>query len=520
MADERERSVSVAPEGSNVVDGGVGAPGVGAAAPGAAGAGISVADTDLRAGGLRLPAILMQSITSISPALGLWFVVQFLAGLAGVTAPLAILVGFVLMIMAGAALTQLAKVFPSAGGYYTLISRTVNPRVGFLTGWVFFIYMPMCTTINSPYTGKILEDTFKAHWGFTFPWWGFALLTFAFIAVVAYRGITVSGMALVILGAIEIAVALALGISGLLSPGPGGFNFDSFNPANAPSATGLYLAVVGSVLVLAGWEGALPLAEESENPRRNIPRAIMGSILLLGCLQVFADWGITVGWGTSHMASFVSSSQIPPFVIAQRLWGGAWVLVLLALINSTIALMVACCTASTRVAYGMARSGSLPSGLTKLHPKYKTPTNAITLQLAIMLVVGLGVGFWIGPENEYFTIALAFTLALVVIYSVGSLGVFLYYFRERRGEFRIWLHGVFPLVSSAAFLWVGYKSVVPLPPAPIHWAPVLLAAWGLAGIGVLVYLHRTGRDSWIRRSMEAATERPATAAELAERPIV
>ena len=94
---------------------------------------VLVADTELRAGGLRLPAILMQSITSIAPALGLWFVVQFLAGLAGVAAPLTILVGFAMMLMAGAALTQLAKVFPSAGGYYTLISRTVHPRAGFMT---------------------------------------------------------------------------------------------------------------------------------------------------------------------------------------------------------------------------------------------------------------------------------------------------------------------------------------------------------------------------------------------------
>ena len=224
--------------------------------------------------------------------------------------------------------------------------------------------------------------------------------------------------------------------------------------------------------------------------------------------------------GYGQDVEFRDFGKIPPFVLAQRLWGPLWVLVLLALINSTLALMVACCTASTRVAYGMARSGSLPHSLTKLHPKYKTPVNAINLQLAIMLVVGLGVGFWIGPLNEYFTIALAFTLALVLIYSVGSLGVFLYYFREQREKFNFWLHGAFPLLSSAAFLWVGYKSVIPLPAAPIHWAPVVLAVWIVAGIAVLIYLNRSGKDGWLRRSTESATERPATAAELADRPLV
>ena len=467
---------------------------------------VMVADTKLRGGALGLPGALMQAVTDIAPALGLWFVVQFLAGVAGITSPLALTIGFVMMLMGAASLVQLAKHLPSAGGYFTFLSRTIHPRAGFMAGWLYFIYQPMCPPINPAFLGLILENTFKAQYGFDFPWWAFFLIAVAFLGFVSYRGIKFSAEWIIGLGAAEILVVLALGIWGLARPGPGGFSFSPFNPASAPSLHGLYLGVVGSLLVLAGWEAAAPIAEETRNPRHNIPRAILGSVIILGILQMISSWGLTIGWGTSRVASFVSSSEIPPFVLARHFWGGAWILAVLALVSSCLALSVACTNASTRVAYSMAQSGALPSFLGKVHPKYKTPVNAILVQMTIMIVVGLGVGFWIGPTNEYFTIALAFTLALVLIYTLGNIGVIIFYRGEKRAEFNIWLHLVFPVVSSAAFLWVGYKSVIPLPPQPIKYAPVVLAVWVIIGGGVLLYLNRRGRETWMLNAVKAATE--------------
>jgi amino acid transporter len=144
--------------------------------------------------------------------------------------------------------------------------------------------------------------------------------------------------------------------------------------------------------------------------------------------------------------------------------------------------------------------------------------NAIHAQMIVMIVVGFGLGFWLGPLTEYFLIALTFTFALILIYSAGNLGVFLYHFRERRQEFNWLLHAVFPAVSTAGLLTVGYFSAVPLPPAPITYAPVVLVVWILVGIGVLVYFKSTGREQWIAKAIQSANERVETAEELAHRP--
>ena len=89
------------------------------------------------------------------------------------------------------------------------------------------------------------------------------------------------------------------------------------------------------------------------------------------------------------------------------------------------------------------------------------------------------------------------TLALAIIYTAGNLGVFLYYWRERRGEFRPLWHALFPLVSSAAVLGVAYLSVVAWPPPPLRYAPIIVVGWLGLGVVVLVFMRALGHEQWL-----------------------
>ena len=98
------------------------------------------------------------------------------------------------------------------------------------------------------------------------------------LAACAYRGIELSVNLLVLLGVFEIAVCLALGVWGLFDAGKGGVSLDWLNPGNAPSAHGFFLGVVFAIFAISGWDAAVPLAEESEDPRRNVPCGVIGLI--------------------------------------------------------------------------------------------------------------------------------------------------------------------------------------------------------------------------------------------------
>src|SRR5450759_3284718 len=98
---------------------------------------------DLEPNAIGLIGATMQAITHISPAIAAVFYTAVVVGYAGITAPLAYFVGFLVVLMLGSSLIQLSKHLPSAGGYYTYVSRAIHPRAGFLTAWMFILYSPL-----------------------------------------------------------------------------------------------------------------------------------------------------------------------------------------------------------------------------------------------------------------------------------------------------------------------------------------------------------------------------------------
>jgi amino acid transporter len=241
-----------------------------------------------------------------------------------------------------------------------------------------------------------------------------------------------------------------------------------------------------------------------------VPQALVGTILIMGVFLVFTAWGILTGWGTQDLQAVTDSKDKPPFelpiVLARRFWGPGWLVVLFALLNSMTAVSVATTLVSTRMWYAMARSGSLPAWLTVLHSQHQTPVNAVAFQALLTLLVGLGLGFWIGPDQEFFLMGEVLTLALALIYTTGNLGVFLYYWRERRSEFCPLWHAFFPLVSSAAVLGVAYLSVTAWPPPPLRYAPLIVAVWLVLGVAVLIYMKARGHEQWLLRAGAASHE--------------
>src|SRR3979490_2205367 len=112
--------------------------------------------TDLKPESLGLVAVTMQAITHIAPAIAALFFTQFLVTLSGVTAPLAYLIGVLVVLMLGNTLIQFSRQLPSAGGYYTYVSRSLGSRMGFLTAWMFILYSPMAG-VGEYQVGLLLE---------------------------------------------------------------------------------------------------------------------------------------------------------------------------------------------------------------------------------------------------------------------------------------------------------------------------------------------------------------------------
>ena len=201
------------------------------------------------------------------------------------------------------------------------------------------------------------------------------------------------------------------------------------------------------------------------------------------------------------------SHHLQPVSGRSILWGGFWLLLLFAFLNSVIAVCLATANVGTRMWYAMARSGSFPKALAKVEPKRKTPTNAILLQMVLSLVAGIGVGFWFGADVSFFLIdGLILVIGVTVVYLFANLSVFMFYRGEKKAEFNVLLHVVFPLLSSLVLIYAVVQSFNPAPAEPYSWAPVIDGVWFLAGVVILVWMRARGREDWLLNAGEAIAE--------------
>jgi amino acid transporter len=374
--------------------------------------------------------------------------------------------------------------------------------------------------------GQILQDELKSNYGITFPWWAAVVIGIPLVTWAGYTGISFSIKWIVAVGLVEFLIVLGLGVTGLINPGPGGFTFatfsTSFNPGGIATGSGFFIVVVLTVQGLTGWEAAVPLAEETENPRRNVPRSIMASILIIGVMLVIAQWGQVVGWGTNDLPNLIKASEVPALTIAHRVWGDMWWLTLLAMITSVLGASLACQNVATRMWYSMGRAGVLPKSFGEVHPTRKTPTTAITAQWILSAVLGIG-GPWLMAATEgktdgwgdpwaffIFLIAFVLVLGVIFVYVAANIGVTVYYWNKARDEFSWIKHGLFPIGTSLILIYSIYAAFNPMPSPPDNWTPLVAVLWLLAGILILVVMKVLGKADWLTRAAAIVAEQEDT----------
>jgi amino acid transporter len=288
----------------------------------------------------------------------------------------------------------------------------------------------------------------------------------------------------VILGVFEISVFVALSAWMLIS------NLDhitiqTFNPSHAPGGTyaGVFKGMVFAILAFIGFESAAPLGEEAKNPRWAVPRAVVFSAIGVGIFYLFCSYAWVVGTGFDSFTKTATSAANPWRDLGIVFWGGGWVLVFFAIINSALANANAGATAASRVLFSLGRNGLLPSAFARTHPVHKTPHVAILFQTVVGLAVSLLLGWKYGDLITGFSlIATAVTVVVIVVYIIVCFATIVYF--GRRADWHPALHWVLPILGAAAFVPPLYYQYFPLPAYPVRYANWVALGW--LGTGIIV----------------------------------
>ena len=437
---------------------------------------------------LGLRDVVFQGITHIAPAINVVFTLPVIAAQAGATMPLSLLLSVIVCFFIANTVAQFARYVPSSGGYYTFVSRGLGPRYGFLTTWSYLIYDIIGPAAAVGFLGFAVSGFLQSGTGINIPWWIFSIATALIVWVLTYLGIRLSTRTTVILGGLEMLIMLALGITFLLNPGPGSSAVAPLNPVAAPTGWGGVLGgMVFSILALSGFEAPAPLAEETKRPSRFIYQAIFSSLIIVGVFYIFMAYASAIGWGTGNIAAFAANAN-PYYTLAQKLWGIGWWLVFFAIINSTLAVGIACTNAATRVMYTMAQAGTLPSALKTIHPVHKTPIVAVHVEQIFQIVSFLLVGIFFGASQIFGFLGTIATLAVIVLYVLANFALTTFVRREHRADFNLWQHVILPVLGTLLLLPVMFVTIWPIPPYPLNLTPYIFVAMMIVGFVVMKVL--------------------------------
>ncbi|PPF64023.1 amino acid permease [Clavibacter michiganensis] len=379
---------------------------------------------------------------------GIYALMGVLSGEVGgaLWAPLAL--ALVLALLTAGSYAELVTKYPKAGGAAIFAQRAFKPPIiSFLVGFSMLAAgVTSAAGLAIAFAGEYLKTFLDVP---TIP---AAMIFLVLVAALNARGISESMKSNLVMTVIEVSglVIVVVAVAVMLGGGGG----DISRVTEFPSETAPGLAVLGGAVIayysFVGFETSANVAEEVRDPSRVYPRALFGALLAAGVVYILVGLASSIALPADDLSS--SSGPLLAVVAATGVGIPEWVFSLIALIavaNGALLTMIM----TSRVTYGMAEQGLLPSVLGRVLPNRRTPWVAIVATTILALLLTL--------VGDLSTLASAVVLLLLFVFISTNIAVLV--LRRDRVEhkhFRVWTFVPVLGVASCILLLTQQEPIV------------------------------------------------------------
>ena len=299
--------------------------------------------------------------------------------------------------------SEIAAMMPEAGGDYVYLRRAYGRIMGFLFGWMAFavfrtgaqaaLAVGLAIFMNVALGGALQRWHIGGQFlGMHLQVGGLTLIALATIWTVALincASVSTGGRTALLATIAKVALVLGIGIGAFLfAPGDwthldGSGLLGSCEGVAASARGGIAgfgAAMLGALWAYDGWNNVAPLAGEIRDPQRNLPRAFIGGMLVVGALYLFVNTAYYYALSPLEIADIPTSSSVATEVLKRFLGPVAVSLTAVALMVSSFGSLHASVLANSRIPFAMARDGLFFRGLAKLSPHSNVPVRAILAQ--------------------------------------------------------------------------------------------------------------------------------------------
>jgi len=357
--------------------------------------------------------------------------------------PASYLVASVAMLFTALSYAKMAAAFPVAGSAYTYVRKAISPKLGFLAGWAVlldYLFLPMAIwLIGAAYLGSAFPAVPQAVWVL-----GFIVIT-SLINVVGLQLAKTVNSALLLVQMLVLIAFVVLCVHYVMGdPSKPLWTLAPFFDGNFS----LPLVMSGAAIAcysFLGFDAVSTLTEETRDPTKTIPRAILLITLIGGLIFVVSAYFVQL----AHPGATFDSIESAAYEIARNVGGDLFVSIfLIGLIVGQFTSGLSAQASASRLLYAMGRDGVLPQKLFgTLNARFGTPVSSIVL-CAVVALLALKLDVTTSTSFINFGAFLAFTLvnlSVVFHYWIGS---------TQRGAKAVLLHLVCPVLGMIATLWL------------------------------------------------------------------
>jgi APA family basic amino acid/polyamine antiporter len=386
-----------------------------------------------------------------------------------------------LLSLAGAlTYAELAAMMPRAGGEYVFIREAYGRVWGFLYGWTrFFVASTggiaglaagFAIFLNIASGGAIGSHAFLLPLVAS---GAIVVVTLVNCADVAFGGRFASVMA-----CLKVTLVLSVGAAALLladgdwahfAMSAAGGTCEGVAAAARGGSAGFGAAMLGALWAYNGWNELTFLAGEVDNPRRNLPIAIIGGIGILAFLYTFANFAYFYVLAPAVVASVPPSSAVATEVVARFLGPRAGGVMAAALAMSVFGALQVTSLASARIPYAMAADGLFFAPIAHLSPRTRVPVRALLAQgiWGIVLVF----------SGSYDTLTDYAIFAVLIFVALATASVFVFRRRlpDAERSYRTIGYPIVPILFLLVAGWLVVNTLLTTPGRAFAGVGLMLA---------------------------------------------
>jgi basic amino acid/polyamine antiporter, APA family len=414
---------------------------------------------------------------------GIFVLIGIAAGVAGPALLLTFILNGIIAWLTAMSYAELGSCYHDAGGGYLWVKEGLPKWNGFLSGWMSWFAHAVACSLYALGFGAYFQHVL-VEFSITMPQWGFfspqkilAASTAILFAYINFRGASETGKIgnlVTITKIIILLIFTGFGLELIIRQGDWRTTFSPFMPHGFG---GVFRAMGLTFIAFQGFEVIAQSSEEIKNPKKNIPRAVFFSLIIvipIYLLVAFVAMGTVKPEGMTTWDYLAQQKETALVNVARNFFIGGGVMILIGGLISTISALNATIYSSSRVAFAMGRDRNFPAFFSKVHPKNHTPQWSILISLIIIIIMAVSL-----PIEDVASAADIMFLLLFLQVNLAMIRL-----RKKRADLdRGFLVPLFPYITIAGILMLLFLAIFMLNYSLSAWIVTII--WIM--IGLFVY---------------------------------